>query len=139
MVYQRGEDNFIGGRGVVAYVSESATVDNLLDYEDKYIQPRAGQEYYVAAAELGQFDIIGGSCSCGQEEAGPDWNDTEGEIRRSIATHRGIRRPRCLKHAAGDSNWVTFYRGGYLRYVRVSPLHSEGRRSLSHYTRQAYI
>ena len=55
MVYERGEDNFIGGRGVVAYVSKSATVDNLLDYEDEYIQPRAGQEYYGAAVELGRF------------------------------------------------------------------------------------
>jgi len=52
VVYGCGEDSSIGGRGRHLRVG-GTTVDNLLDHEDRCIQPCAGPGYYDTAAELG--------------------------------------------------------------------------------------
>ena len=96
---------------------------NLFDYRWEWAYPPADPGCYGAAAELGQFIVMGVS----EKDPGAvgDRSGLEGQIRWAIATRRGD----CLQwyrgHVIGDPNRAAFYRGADPQHIQVPNFYYE--------------
>ena len=125
VVYKRGEGLFVRVRKTQSAVLDpfawdATAIGDLLDHQLGCDHCDADQGHYGAAAQLKRLIAVGNSSHEGEGYAARDWNNTEGGLWWTAATHQEAGACECRQYVARGSYWGTFYRGAHPQRIRMS-------------------